>query len=250
VDAATFPQRLGNELAGTIEAVGPGVGGVAVGDEVIGWAVLACYAEQVVTGADSVVPRPPGMPWPQAGALSASGQTASSVLASLDLPAGATLVVHGGAGGVGSMAVQLAIADGARVIATAHERSHDYLRSLGAEPVAYGAGVADRIRSLVDGPVSAVFDTSGSRAALEASLELDVPRDHVVSVSASPEVAALGVRRGGVERSTARLADLTARWSAGTLRVHVQHAYPLEHAAAAHEALERTPVQGKLVITP
>ncbi len=152
---ATFPQTLGNEFAGTIDAVGDDVTGFAAGDEVLGWDMLACYADQAggrSQGRSS--PSRPDMPWEQAGVLSASGQTASTALTELDVGGGDTVLVHAAAGGVGSFAVQIARSRGATVVGTASQRNHEYLRSLGATPVAYGDGLTDRVRAAAPGGVT------------------------------------------------------------------------------------------------
>ena len=135
------PLIPGNEFAGVVERVGDGVGDFEPGDEVIGFRVLGCYAELAVTSAEQMVQKPPAMPWAQAGSLSSSGQTAHRALERLGLEAGQTILIHAAAGGVGTMAVQIARDRGATVIGTASERNHDYLRGLGAIPVAYGNGL-------------------------------------------------------------------------------------------------------------
>lgn len=141
---ASFPQRLGNEFAGVIDAVADDVATFSMGDEVLGWAMLASYAEHVVVGSEQIVAKPEGMAWADAGVLAASGQTAHTALQELGVGPGDTVLIHAAAGGVGTFAVQLARARGAKVVGTASEANHDYLRSLGAAPVAYGDGLADQ----------------------------------------------------------------------------------------------------------
>jgi enoyl reductase len=162
---ATFPQRLGNDFAGVVDIAG---GRFAVGDEVLGWAMLCAYSEHVVVGVDDIVRKPAAMPWPEAGALSASGQTAGTALTALGVADGETVLIHAAAGGVGSLAAQIALARGARVIGTASARNHDYLRTLGAEPVAYGDGLVERLRTLAPDGVDAALDASGTVEALQA----------------------------------------------------------------------------------
>jgi enoyl reductase len=234
---ATFPQRLGNEFAGIAED----------GTEVLGWAMLGSYAEHVVVGVDDVVPKPAGMPWEEAGVLSASGQTAASALTQLGVKAGETVVIHAAAGGVGSFAVQIARARGATVIGTASRHNHDYLRELGAIPVEYGDGVAERIRAATPSTVDVALDASGTVEALEASREFT---DRVGTVAWQPAADQLGVRRLSTERSAAQLRELTALYEAGRLRVEIQQAYPLDEAAQAHRAIETGHVRGKLVLVP
>lgn len=247
---AQFPQRLGNEFAGIIDAVGEEVEGFAVGDEVLGWAMLSSHADHLVVGDLDVVVKPRGMPWSEAGVLSASGQTAAAALMLLGVIAGDTVLIHAAAGGVGSFAVQIALARGATVIGTASERNHDYLRDLGATPVVYGDGLAKRVRELAAGEVTASLDASGTVAALHASLELVADTNRIGTVAYQPAAAQLGVRRVSTERSAEQLRDLTGLYAAGKLRVSIQHAYPLEQAAEAHRAVETGHVRGKVVLKP
>jgi enoyl reductase len=240
-----LPSGLGNEVAGVIDAVGDGVTAAAVGDEVIAFLTLRGYADTVVVPADALGRKPAGMPWTEAGVLSASGQTASTALQALHLRAGETLLVHAAAGGVGSFAVQLARAAGVTVIGTASARNHDYLRSLGAVPVAYGPGLLDRVRAL--GRVDAVLDAIGGEA-LDVSVQLVARRDRIVTIADWTAEARLGVRRIGTDRSAARLAALITQYADGALTVPVSHAFPLEKAADAHREIETGHARGKIAL--
>jgi enoyl reductase len=246
---ARFPQRLGNEFAGVVDAVGDGAGPYAVGAEVLGWAGLSAYAEHVVVGADQIVAKPAGMPWTAAGVLSASGQTAATALDELDVTARDTVLIHAAAGGVGTFAVQLARARGAAVIGTASTANHDYLRSLGAIPVAYGDGLTERIRALAPGGVDAALDAAGTREAMLASRELVAAADRRVTTVFRAGAEEPGIRRISTDRSIARLAGLAAEYAQGRLRATIQRAYPLEEAAEAHRAVETGHVRGKVVLT-
>lgn len=241
---ASFPQALGNEFSGVVDSAG---GRWQVGDEVLGWAERACYAEHVVVDAADVVAKPASMSWQAAGALSASGQTASTALEDLSVGPGDVLLVHAAAGGVGTMAVQLALARGAQVIGTASIVNHDYLRSLGAVPVPYGPGLLDTVRSAAPGGVTVALDAIGTGEATEVSLAL-TDRVGTVARSAAAEVRAVPWLR--TRRSVERLAGLVALHEAGALQVTVSGSFPLTRAAAAHEVLERGHVRGKLVVTP
>lgn len=247
---ARFPQRLGNDFAGVVDAVGAGTAEFAVGAEVLGWARLAAYAEHVVVGAPDVVAKPAAMPWPEAGALSASGQTAATALTALDVGDRDTVLIHAAAGGVGSLATQIAVARGAHVIGTASERNHDYLRSLGAEPVAYGDGLVDRLRAVAPDGVDAALDASGTVEALHASLAVVRTPDRIGTVAFQPAADALGVRRLSTQRSAGQLRELTALYEAGRLRVTVSRTYPFTEAADAHRSIETGHVRGKIVLVP
>jgi enoyl reductase len=246
---ASFPQRLGNEFAGVIDAIGDGVSDFSTGDEVLGWEALACYAEHVVVGQQQIVAKPATMPWSEAGVLSASGQTAATALSELQVGEGDKVLIHAAAGGVGSFAVQLATVRGASVIGTASERNHEYIRSLGAAPVAYGDGLADRVRALAPQGVDAALDAAGTEEALSASIELVRDRDRIGTVAFRPAAARLGIRRLSTERSVAQLAELTHLYSADKLKLAIQWAYPLAEAAQAHRDVETRHVRGKIVLT-
>lgn len=245
---ASFPQQLGNEFAGVVDGIGEAVTEFSSGDEVLGWARLCAYAEHVVAGVQDIVGKPAEMPWTEAGVLSASGQTAATALRQLDVGRDDTLLVHAGGGGVGTFAVQIARARGATVIATASERNHGYLRSIGAIPVAYGNGLAERVRAAAPRGVDATLDAAGTAEALRASLEL-VDKDRIGTVAFSPAARELDIRHITTERSASQLAGLLELYTADELRIVIQDQYPLEHATRAHRAVETRHVRGKVVLT-
>ncbi|MER7848270.1 NADP-dependent oxidoreductase [Kitasatospora sp. NPDC096077] len=242
------PLVLGNEFAGVVDRLGPGAGAWRVGDEVLGFRVLGCQAELVTVDAGQLVAKPAGMPWEQAGSLSASGQTAHLALELLGVGPGDTVLVHGASGGVGTVAVQLARARGAVVIGTASERNHDYLRGLGAIPVAYGEGLVGRVRAVAPQGVDAAFDAAG-RGALAASVELVADRDRIGTVVDYPEAERLGVRGLRGPRTAERLAELVRLWEAGGLRIEIAESLPLEKAGEAHRLVGGGHVRGKVVLT-
>ncbi|GLZ38666.1 NADP-dependent oxidoreductase [Actinokineospora sp. NBRC 105648] len=242
-----LPLVLGNEFAGTVDAVGAGVAEVAVGDEVLGFATFGSYAEYRLISSDQVVRKPVGMPWEVAGSFTAGAQTATIAVEALAVAAGETFLVHAGAGAVGAMAVQLARLRGATVIATAREVNHDYLRSLGAIPVEYGDGLVDRVRAAAPNGVDVVLDAAGV-AAIRASIDLGVDRDRIGTIVAWQEAAELGVRRLVGVRSARRLAALVGLYDTGLLRTHVRSVYPLADAAAAHREVETGHGRGRVVL--
>ncbi|MCG6496225.1 NADP-dependent oxidoreductase [Kitasatospora sp. A2-31] len=243
------PVVPGNEFAGVVDQLGAGSFGWEVGDEVLGFRLLDSHAEYVTVDGAQLVAKPAAMPWEQAGALSASGQTAHTALTELKVRRGDTVLVHGASGGVGTAAVQLARAWGATVIGTASERNHDYLRELGAAPVAYGEGLVERVRAVAPQGVDAAFDAAG-RGALEASVELVADRERIGTVTDHATAARLGLRQLRAQRSAARLAELVELWEAGGLRVEIAAAFPLERAADAHRTVGTGHVRGKVVLTP
>jgi enoyl reductase len=243
----TFPARVGNEGAGVIDAVGPGVTAFGPGDEILG-PTAGAYADTVLFEADQIARKPAMMPWSEAGVLSASGQTASTALEDLGVEAGETLLIHAAAGGVGQIAVQLAKARGALVIGTASEANHDFLRSLGALPVTYGPGLVDRVRALAPGGVDAALDGAGGDA-LEASLELVAKKERIGTIADQAGAARLGIRSIGTRRSSERLTELVRLYSLGKLRVLIWKEFPLADAASAHRESEGRHLRGKVVLT-
>jgi enoyl reductase len=244
----TFPGRLGNEAAGVIDSIGPEVTQFAVGDEVLGPANGA-YADTIVASAKLLALKPGALTWSEAGALSASGQTASTVLEDLAVKPGETVLVNAAAGGVGLMAVQIAVARGVRVIGTAREANHDFLRELGVIPVTYGPGLADRVRAAAPEGVDAALDAAGGDS-LAVSLEVVGNPERVGTIVDQAAATRLGVRALGTRRSGSRLAELVALAAAGELRVFVWKEFPLERAADAHRESEGRHLRGKIVLVP
>ncbi|MEU4720526.1 NADP-dependent oxidoreductase [Nonomuraea dietziae] len=240
-----LPRVPGNEFAGVVDQVGQGVTGFAEGDEVLGFSLLNSYAEYIVVGADQVAHKPAGVPWEVAGGLTAGVQTAELALDTIGVREGETLLVHGASGSVGTAAVQIARRRGARVIGTGREENHDYLRSLGAIPVVYGEGLADRVRAL--GQVDAALDGAGGHA-LEVSLELVKDPARIVTLVEHGRAAELGVKLVQAGRTAERLGRYAALIAEGAFTFPVRRAYPLDQAAEAHREIETGHGRGKLVI--
>ncbi|MDA3624738.1 NADP-dependent oxidoreductase [Saccharopolyspora sp. WRP15-2] len=242
------PSLLGNEFSGVVDEVGPGATGFPVGTEVVGFAVLACYAEYVVVPTDQIVRKPETMSFLEGGGLSGCGQAAHTALEVLGVQKGETVLVHAAAGGVGTIAVQLAVDLGATVIGTASEANHDYLRSLGAVPVTYGDGLVERVREVAPQGVDAAIDGAGEQA-LRQSLELVDNRSRIGTLVEFGLVEELGVRPLVSQRSAARLAALTELNARGGLALHVRSTYPLAEAAKAHVEVESGHGRGKVVLS-
>ncbi|MBB2948813.1 NADPH:quinone reductase-like Zn-dependent oxidoreductase [Actinoplanes lutulentus] len=246
----TLPHIPGVDAAGVVDEIGDGVGGVAAGDEVFGVVDLAklggASAEFAVLHlwAD----KPAGMPWEQAGAAGSSVETATRALDLLDLEPGMTLLIDGAAGGVGSVAVQLAVARGVRVVGTARAANHDFLARLGAAPITYGPGLAGRVTGRVD----RALDVAGAGSVPE-----------LIGLTGDPgavlTLADFTARELGVRLSMGQLAgepdgghglavaaDLFTR---GRFTVPIDAAFPLAKAADAHELAEQGSRRGKIVLT-
>ncbi len=261
-DPARLPMRLGFEAAGVVAAAGDDAEGPAgplrPGVEVIAYPIQGAYATEVVVPASAIVAKPAALSFDQAGGLMLTGATAVHALKAAGVSPGDTVIVHGGSGGVGLMAVQLAVTAGARVIATASESGHAYLRELGAEPLTYGPGLADRIRAVAPGGVDAAIDTVGADEAIDTSLALVTDRHRIVTIAAAPRGLSLGLKvignapgaDPGTEVRAAARPELARLAEAGKLRVLVTAVYPFAEAAAAHRALAAGHTHGKIVLVP
>ncbi|RKN70093.1 NADP-dependent oxidoreductase [Paenibacillus ginsengarvi] len=244
-----LPQIPGNEFAGIVDQVGEGVTGLHIGSEVLGFALLNCYAEYVVVGADQIVSKPGSMSWEEAGGLTGNGQGAYIAMKAIGVGPGDTVLIHGAAGSLGAFAVQLAKEWGAKtIIGTASESNHDYVRSLGAIPITYGEGLVERVRALAPNGVDAAFDTAGAEA-VRASVELVQDRNRICTFVAYDLIEELGLRVIRGERSATRLAELVDLHSKGKLRIHIRQTFPLEQVADAHQLIETRHGRGKIVLT-
>ncbi|GMA25718.1 NADPH:quinone reductase [Luteimicrobium album] len=249
---ATFPSGQGSDLAGVDVALGSQARGWAVGDEVLGFThARASHAEYVAVDDVNLVPLPRGLSWDVAGSLYVAGTTAYATVFAVDAGPGDTVVVAGAAGGVGSIAVQLARLRGASVVGLASERNHAWLESHGIVPVAYGDGVADRVRAATGGRVDAFVDTVGT-GYVDLAVELAVAPERVDTIRDWPAAARVGARTLG-EGSAAcavvvgELARLAAR---GQLDVPIARTYPLADVQDAFRDLERGHTHGKIVLRP
>ncbi len=249
---ATFPSGQGSDLAGIVEEIGQGVANVAVGDEVIGFTNdRASQAEFVLVDSGHLVPRPSNVSWEQAGALFVAGTTAYAAVRSVALSAGDTVVVSGAAGGVGSIAVQLARNAGAKVIGLAGDANHKWLTDHGVIPVTYGDGVEDRIRAASGGKVDAFIDTFGG-GYVELAVKLGVAPNRIDTIIDFAAAAQYGVKtEGSYEAATADvLAQLAGLLAAGRLEIPIAKVYPLADVRDAYRELEQRHTQGKIVLEP
>jgi NADPH:quinone reductase-like Zn-dependent oxidoreductase len=249
---ATFPSGEGADLAGVVEQAGEGVDRFVPGDEVIAFTDnRASHAELVLVDAENATPRPAGVPWEVAGSLFVVGATAYAAVRAVSLSAGDTLVVSGAAGGVGSLAVQLAKHAGATVIGLASEPNHAWLKQHGVVPVSYGDGVADRIGEAVEGKLDAFIDTVGD-GYVDLALELGVEPDRIDTIVDFAAVQKHGVKAEGnaAGASADVLAELAALVEQGELELPIARVYSLEEVRDAYEELERGHTHGKIVLRP
>jgi NADPH:quinone reductase-like Zn-dependent oxidoreductase len=248
---STFPSGEGSDLAGVVAQTGPGVTGWSAGDEVIGYTDnRASHAEYVVVEAQNLTAKPAALPWEVAGSLFVVGATAYAAVRAVTLTEGDTMVVSGAAGGVGSIAVQLARLAGAIVIGLASEVHHEWLTGHGVIPVAYGDGVADRIRQ-VTGKVDAFIDTVGGDY-VELALSLGVVPSRIDTIARFDAVEKYGIKAEGnaAGASASTLAELARLIVDGKLDVPIAGTFPLSQVQEAYRLLEKGHIRGKVVLIP
>ena len=246
---ATFPSGEGSDLAGIVSRTGPGVTSFSAGDEVIGWTDnRASQAEYVVVEEQNLTAKPANVPWEVAGALFVVGATAYAAVRAVALTEGDTVVVSGAAGGVGSLAVQLARQAGATVIGLASPANHAWLAGHEAVPVAYGDGVADRIRQAA-GKVDAFIDTFGADY-VQLALELGVEPSRIDTIVRFDAVAEYGVKAegSGAGASASVLAELAGLIADGQLEMPIAATFPLSQVQDAYQRLASGHIRGKIVL--
>lgn len=257
-DRGRLPLPLGYEIAGVVTAVGPDTriasGPVAVGDEVLAFRVTGGYATAMTVPAGDVFAKPAALDFPAAANLLLVGATAAEMLAVTDVAAGETVLVHGASGAVGVSVLQQAEQIGARVVGTAGERNFGTVRRFGGIPVAYGDGLADRVRAAAPDGVSAALDTVGTDEAVEVSLELVADRRRIVTIAAFGRADGDGIRAiGGMMPASAAFRDearagLVQLAAEGGLVVPVARTFPFDEAPAALELLSSGHPGGKLAL--
>lgn len=249
-----LPEVPGSEAAGIVTAVGPTLGpaseGFTVGDEVIWNGFTGGYRLEAVVPAEQLTPLPAGVDFEQAACIPVAGGTAYSALKQLGVGEGDTVLIHAAAGGVGSAAVQIAQAFGARVIGTASEAHQDYLRELGAEAVPYGPGLADRVRAAAEeaGAVTAVLDAAGTEESVAATVELLQDRSRAVVTVPSKYSQEAGI--AAVQQEEGRIMDVATLAAEGLITFTIAHRLPLVEAADALELSRSGHGHGKIVLLP
>ncbi|MEV6840525.1 NADP-dependent oxidoreductase [Streptomyces sp. NPDC051133] len=243
-----LPQTLGYEAAGIVDEIGDDVSGVEVGDRVFGASPYgAAQAELALLS--SWAPIPKALDWARSAAIPAAAETAARSLDQLGVTAGSTVLINGASGSVGSAAVQLAVERGARVIGTGRPGAHDALRALGAEPVAYGDGIPERVRLITPTGVDFALDVAGS-GVLPELVDLTRAPEHVITVADFHGARQTGVRfsRGDTGRATYALTQVARMAEMGRFSVQVGRTFPLADVAHAHRVGEAGTVRGKLVL--
>jgi NADPH:quinone reductase-like Zn-dependent oxidoreductase len=251
---ATFPSGQGSDLAGVVAELGSGVDGFAVGDEVIGFSNLrSSHADYVTVPANQLTLRPPAVPWEVAGSLFVAGATAYAAVRAMHLLPGETVAIAAAAGGVGSIAVQLARRAGATVLGIAGPSNDAWLADHGAVPVNYGDDLPARLSAAApSGHIDALLDFFGGGYVAMAVEDLGVPRDRVDTITDFDAVERFGVRSaGGADAATAAVvAELAGLVARGELEVPIAGVFALDDVRDAYRELELRHTRGKLVLRP
>jgi NADPH:quinone reductase-like Zn-dependent oxidoreductase len=248
---ATFPSGQGSDLAGVVAALGTGSVGLTLGENVIGYTDnRASQAEYVLVEAAHLAPKPDAVPWEVAGGLCVAGATAYAAVRAVAPGRGDTVVVAGAAGGVGSIAVQLATLAGATAIGLASQANHDWLAAHDVIQVAYGDGVADRIRQAAP-KIDAFIDTQGGDY-VQLAIELGVSPERIDTIANFGAVTEYGVKADGnaAGASAGTLAQLAGLIAVGQLEVPIAATFPLDDVRDAYQLLGRGHVRGKIVLIP
>lgn len=241
----SLPAGVGIDAAGVVDAVGEGVTSVSVGDRVFGKGHGAMAEQAILT---EWAHKPDGLSFEEAAGFGVAVETATRILAEVGVNPGETLLVSGAAGGVGSAVIQLAKAAGVRTIGTASEPKHAYLRSLGAIPTTYGAGLQERVAALAPDGVQAALDITGS-GVLPDLVAITGSRSKVLSI-ADLTAQEQGVKTSFVPvDSTPSLVRAAALFTAGSFTLPVERTFPLDQVAAAQELSAQGHVTGRLIIT-
>jgi NADPH:quinone reductase-like Zn-dependent oxidoreductase len=238
---------LGRDAAGVVDQVGAGVAGVSAGEEVFG---RGQHTQAEFAVLDSWAAKPPSIDWAVAAAAGVAGETSERGLRLLGITAGDTIFVDGGSGGVGAVAVQMAIARGARVIASASQANQDYLQEIKAIPVQYGEGVAARVRAAAGGRVDAVFEVAGKTPVQELISLVSQPSQVLSIANFAVGQAGARVTLGGADsRPMEALAEVAELLLQNKLVIKVQ-TFPFDRAAEAYRISQRGHVRGKLILIP
>lgn len=245
-----FPSGEGSDLAGTVESVGPGVSAVAAGDEVAGFTdERASHAELVPVEAANLVRKPARVSWEVAGSMFVAGTTGYAAVRAVAPKPGETVLVAGAGGGVGGIAAQLALQEGARVLGVAAPRDHEWLAGLGVTPISYGPQLASELDSRAE-RIDALIDTAG-HGYVAIGIDRGIPPERIDTVIDFPAVERYGVKADGnaAAGNAEVLATLLELVDAGRLDLPIAATFPLEQVRDAYRYLESKPARGKVVLT-
>lgn len=247
----SLPRGFGSDFAGTVAEVGEQVSGFTVGERVFGNAVGRALAQHLVVtpGEQPVEKTPDGLSDVRAGSLSVTAPTAVAVIGDLHLKPGETVLIGGGSGNVGILAIQVAKQAGARVIATGSQRHHDFLRSLGAEPLTYGEGLVERVRAIAPDGIDAATDLVGTDT-VEAAVALGVAPERITTIAAGPHPPHGAQVSGSFRAPKSALLEVARQVAAGDIELPIAHEFGIDQIAQALDAEQNSPVAGKVVVIP
>ncbi len=248
----TFPSGQGSDLAGLVHAVGTGVVGFSVGDEVLGWSWRrSSQAEYVAVPAEQLIPKPAGLSWEEAGSLYVVGVTAYAAVRAVDPREGETVVVSAAAGGVGTLVVQLLKFRGAAVVGIASAANHAWLTAHGVVPVAYGEGLRSRVQAASGGRVDAFIDLYGPDY-VRLAVDLGVPPDRIETIISFDAAKEYGTKADGSAEATSTgvLAEMAELLVSRKLELPIAEIFPLDKVQEAYLKLERRHTRGKIVLVP
>ncbi len=249
---ATFPSGEGSDLAGVVKAVASGFDDFEVGDEVLGWTwQRASHADYVAVPAAQLIPKPPQLTWAAAGSLYVVGATAWAAVRAIDPGDGEVVAVSAAAGGVGTLVVQLLRLRGARVLAIASKRNHDWLTAHGALPIGYGDGLAERLTAAAPGGIDAFIDLYGPEY-VQLAIDLSVAPERIDSIASFEKAQEVGAKTDGSisGTSTEVLANLAELIASSQIEIPIAATYALEDVRQAFAELEQRHTHGKIVLIP
>jgi NADPH2:quinone reductase len=249
---STFPSGEGSDLAGVIHAVGDGVTAFAVGDEVLGWSwTRSSHADYAAVPADQLIPKPAELSWESAGSLYVVGCTAFAAVRAISVKEGETVAVSAAAGGVGSVVVQLLRVKRANVLGIASKDNHEWLSGHGVTPVAYGDGLADRLKAAAPDGIDAFIDLFGPDY-VQLAVDLGIPPDRIETIISREKAAEVGakVEGSGDATTTEVLSEMAALVTSGQIEIPIAATYPLQDVQAAFARLEDRHTHGKIVLIP
>lgn len=257
----SLPMGFNNDFAGTVDEVGDGAAGFSVGDRVFGGARARALAEYVVvtpladgaphtSGGDELYHTPDAVSDEAASTFQTAGLTAEAALEAIDVKKGDTVLIGGAAGGVGTFAVQIARAAGARVIGTAGPSTFEYLRALGAEPITYGEGLVERVRAVAPDGITSATDLFGTEAA-EAALELGVPGERISTIAAQGQDLLKKVKStGSLQAAPGAMDHLAKLTAAGKVSVPIAATFTIDKVGEASALMMQRHAHGKIIVTP
>lgn len=248
----TFPSGEGSDLAGVIHAVGEGVTEFAVGDEVLGWSwTRSSHAEYTAVPAGQLILKPAQLSWESAGSLYVVGCTAFAAVRAVNPKEGETVAVSAAAGGVGSVVVQLLRTKGVNVLGIASTGNHEWLSAHGVVPVAYGEGLAGRLKAAAPNGIDAFIDLFGPEY-VQLAVDLGIPPDRIETIISREKAAEVGakVEGSGDASTTDVLSEMAELVATGQIEIPIAASFPLQDVREAFARLEDRHTHGKIVLIP